>query len=56
MIVATPQRQEKCAKLNLERQGFGVYCPMVRKRIRHARSVSEVLPPSSPATFSYKLA
>jgi transcriptional antiterminator RfaH len=47
-VVATPQRKERYAQLNLERQGFAVYCPMVRKRIKHARSESEVLRPLFP--------
>ena len=47
-IVATPQRKEKYAQVNLERQGFAVYCPMTRTRIKHARSISEVLRPMFP--------
>ncbi len=27
-VVATPQGKEKYAQLNLERQGFVVYCPV----------------------------
>ena len=33
---------------NLLRQGFEAYCPMVRKRWRHARRVREVLRPLFP--------
>lgn len=47
-VVATPRGKEKYAQVNLERQGFAVYCPMVRKRVKHARSVSEVLRPMFP--------
>src|SRR5271157_2980261 len=47
-LVATSQRKERCAQFNLERQGFVVYCPMVRRQIKHARLVSEVLRPLFP--------
>ena len=47
-LVATPQRKERCARLNLERQGFVVYCPMVPTQIRHARVLSQVLRPLFP--------
>ncbi len=47
-LVAAPQRKERCAQFNLVRQGFVVYCPMVRRQIKHARMVSEVLRPLFP--------
>ena len=47
-VVATPQRKENYAKLNLERQGFAVYCPTICPRIKHARSTTEVLRPMFP--------
>jgi transcription elongation factor/antiterminator RfaH len=40
--------RERVAIVNLERQGFSTYCPMLRKRIRHARRQRDVLRPMFP--------
>lgn len=40
--------RERVAIVNLERQGFSTYCPMLRKRIRHARRQRDVLRPLFP--------
>ena len=47
-VVATPQHKEKRAQLNLERQGFAVYCPTVMKRVSHARSIENLPKPLFP--------
>ncbi|MFV2035139.1 MAG: transcriptional activator RfaH [Halocynthiibacter sp.] len=47
-VASTHPSREHVALQNLTRQGFTAYCPMVRKRIRHARRVEEVLRPVFP--------
>lgn len=47
-VASTHPHRERVALQHLERQGFTAYCPMVRKRIRHARRVEEVLRPIFP--------
>lgn len=47
-VVNTHPGREDTAILNLEKQGYGVYCPKFRKRISHARKTSEVLRPLFP--------
>ncbi len=37
-LVYTKPQQEKVAKENLERQGYSVYLPMLRKRVRRGRN------------------
>ncbi|MEZ5899109.1 MAG: transcriptional activator RfaH [Hyphomicrobiaceae bacterium] len=48
LAIATHPHKERAAIENLERQDFQTYCPMVRKRIRHARRVQDVLRPLFP--------
>lgn len=48
VAVSTHHFKETQAVHNLERQGFQVYCPMIRKRIRHARRLRDVLRPLFP--------
>lgn len=48
LAVNTHTHKERVARDNLERQGFAVYCPMLRKQVRHARKTSEVLRPFFP--------
>jgi len=47
VINAHPHR-ERVAVDNLERQGFEVYCPLIRKTVRHARRVLDVARPLFP--------
>lgn len=48
VVVNTQPHKEILATENLERQSFSVYCPLVRKQIRHARRVQDVLRPLFP--------
>jgi transcription elongation factor/antiterminator RfaH len=48
VAAGTHPHKEPTAIANLMRQGFEAYCPMVRKRWRHARKVREVLRPLFP--------
>jgi len=47
VVNAHPHR-EHVAVENLQRQEFRAYCPMVRRRRRHSRRVSDVLRPLFP--------
>lgn len=47
-VVNTHARKENLALANLDRQGFRTYCPMMSKRIRHARKFSDVERPLFP--------
>ncbi|SEF14476.1 transcription elongation factor/antiterminator RfaH [Rhizobiales bacterium GAS191] len=47
-VVNTHPHREFLACEHLSRQAFSVYCPMVRKRIRHARRSQDVLRPLFP--------
>ncbi len=44
-VVNTHPNREHIAVENLDRQGFTAYCPMIRRRIRHARRTQDVLRP-----------
>jgi transcriptional antiterminator RfaH len=48
VALATHPHKEQVALENLERQGFSVYCPKIRKVVRHARQSQEVLRPLFP--------
>ena len=48
VAASTHPHKEPTAISNLLRQGFETYCPMVRRRWRHARKVQEVLRPLFP--------
>lgn len=48
IVAATHPHQERIACENLDRQGFHVYCPKVRKRVRHARVTREAIRPLFP--------
>jgi transcriptional antiterminator RfaH len=48
VAASTHPHKESTAISNLMRQGYEAYCPMVRKRWRHARKVREVLRPLFP--------
>ena len=47
-VVNTHVHKERLAIDGLARQGFHPYCPMIAKRIRHARKYSNVLRPLFP--------
>lgn len=49
IVVNTHIYKEAMAQNNLERQGFIIYCPMIRKSIRHARQTQDVLRPLFPS-------
>ena len=48
VAATTHQFKELVAVANLERQGLHAYCPMVRRKVRHARKLQEVLRPLFP--------
>lgn len=48
LVVNTHSKCEQLALDNLERQEFLVYCPWIRKRIKHARRVHDTLRPLFP--------
>ena len=47
-VVATKPNCEKTAELNLRRQGFNVFLPLIEKTRRHARRVEKVFRPFFP--------
>lgn len=47
-VVNTQPHKERLALQNLERQGYRVYCPLIRRQRSHARRVEEVLRPLFP--------
>jgi transcriptional antiterminator RfaH len=47
-VVNTQPHREHIALENLARQEFKAYCPLVRRRVRHARRVHDVLRPLFP--------
>jgi transcriptional antiterminator RfaH len=49
VVVNTQPHKEQIALENLERQGFHAYCPMIRKRVKHARYCRELLRPLFPS-------
>lgn len=49
IVVSTHPHKEALAIENLRRQDFSAYCPLVRKRIRHARREQDVLRPLFPS-------
>jgi transcriptional antiterminator RfaH len=48
VAASTHPHKESTAISNLLRQGFEAYCPLVRRRQRHARKVQQVLRPLFP--------
>lgn len=48
IVATTHPHSEAIAREHLDRQGFAVYCPMLRKRRSHARRVDTVLRPMFP--------
>lgn len=49
LVITTHPQREAYAIENLDRQGFVTYCPMIIKRVRHARSVRDVARPLFPS-------
>ena len=49
LVVNTQPHKETYALVNLRRQGFACYCPMVVKRIRHARRAYDANRPMFPS-------
>jgi transcriptional antiterminator RfaH len=47
-VVNTQPHRERFALENLVRQEFDAYCPLVRRRVSHARRVHDVLKPLFP--------
>ncbi len=47
-VVQTQSHAEARAIFHLEQQGYRVFCPRIRKTVRHARKVTHVLAPLFP--------
>lgn len=47
-VVQTQPHAESRAFFHLERQGYRVFCPRIRKTVRHARKLSQALAPLFP--------
>ena len=56
IAASTHQFKEAIAIANLERQGFHAYCPMIRRNVRHARRLREVLRPLFPGYVFIRIA
>jgi len=55
VVATTHPNSEAIAREHLERQGFDVYCPQIRKRRSHARKVEMVLRPLFPGYVFIRL-
>ena len=49
VVVNTQPLREQVALEHLERRGFRAYCPMISKRVTHARRTRDVLRPLFPS-------
>ena len=49
IVINTHSHKEALALDNLQRQKFKAYCPLIRRRIRHARRQQDVLRPLFPS-------
>lgn len=47
-VINTQPHREHIAVENLQRQDFIPYCPLIRRHLRHARRVTDVLRPLFP--------
>ncbi|MEC9369124.1 MAG: transcription termination/antitermination NusG family protein [Pseudomonadota bacterium] len=56
VAATTHQFKELVAVANLEKQGLRAYCPMVRRKVRHARKLQEVLRPLFPGYVFIRIA
>jgi transcriptional antiterminator RfaH len=54
-VVNTQTHCERIAFDNLTRQEFNVYCPMVRRRVKHARRQKDILRPLFPCYLFVRL-
>ena len=54
-VVNTHPHREHIALEHLERQDFHAYCPLIRRRLSHARRVTEVLRPFFPSYLFVKI-
>jgi transcriptional antiterminator RfaH len=55
VVANTQPNRERIALDNLSRQEFHAYCPLIRKRITHARRTQEVLRPLFPGYVFVKI-
>ena len=55
VAASTHVHKESVAITNLERQGFDAYCPMIRRRVRHARRLRDVMRPLFPGYVFVRL-
>lgn len=55
VVISTHPHKEQIAVENLDRQGFHAYCPRIRRRVRHARQVRQVLRPLFPGYVFVRL-
>jgi len=55
VVVNTQSHREHIALDNLKRQEFRAYCPLLRKRVRHARGTQDVLRPLFPGYLFVQL-
>ena len=56
VVVHTHPNRERVAIENLQRQEFATYCPMIVKRVRHARRIQDVQRPLFPGYVLVKIA
>jgi transcriptional antiterminator RfaH len=54
-VVNAQPHKEHIATENLQRQEFVAYCPLIRRRTRHARRVMDVLRPLFPGYLFVKI-
>ncbi|MGZ5916982.1 MAG: transcription termination/antitermination protein NusG [Methyloceanibacter sp.] len=54
-VINTQPHRERIALENLQRQEFTPYCPIVKRRLRHARRVVDVLRPLFPGYLFVKI-
>jgi transcriptional antiterminator RfaH len=55
VVISTHPHKEHVALENLNRQGFQTYCPRIRRRVRHARQLRQVLRPLFPGYVFVRL-
>ncbi len=54
--IRTQAMKEALAMLHYQRQGYEVWCPRIRKTVRHARKIKKVLRPLFPGYLFLNLA
>ncbi len=55
VVINTHPHREQIALQHLERQDYVAYCPLIRRRLSHARRVSDVLRPMFPGYVFVKM-